>query len=109
MANIWKGAGTWEGWKLTTDHASNSFSQPVLVSPDGTAYGPGDIVSLADVMAGPIAADEWGVGGSTVRNYAAQGKFLPGEIKRLNRDWIVTRQGMKRLFGKPNSKSHAND
>lgn len=43
MAIVWTGEGIWAGWVLTTDHASSSHGQPVLVDPDGKAYGPGDI------------------------------------------------------------------
>jgi len=41
--NEWIGEGIWAGWRLTTDHADSSYGQPVLVDPDGVAYGPGDI------------------------------------------------------------------
>lgn len=41
--DAWTGKGIWEGWRITTDHASSSYGQPVLVDPDGRAYGPGDI------------------------------------------------------------------
>lgn len=40
---IWQGTGPWEGWSLSTAHASSSRRQPVLVRPDGSALGPGDI------------------------------------------------------------------
>lgn len=43
MGSIWTGSGAWKGWRLTTDHAASSYNQPVLVSPTGKAYGPGDI------------------------------------------------------------------
>ncbi|WP_188066581.1 helix-turn-helix domain-containing protein [Brevibacillus brevis] len=43
MSDIWQGTGIWAGWRLTTDHAASSYNQPVLVSPDGRAFGPGDI------------------------------------------------------------------
>lgn len=43
MTDIWTGSGIWEGWRLTTDHAASSYGKPVLVSPTGRAYGPGDI------------------------------------------------------------------
>lgn len=36
-------SGQWQGWRLTTDHAASNYGQPVLVSPSGKAYGPGDI------------------------------------------------------------------
>lgn len=45
MSDIWTGAGPWQGWRLTTDHAASSYGQPVLVDPQGCAYGPGDIIS----------------------------------------------------------------
>ena len=41
--DIWTGSGIWSGWRLTTDHSASSYNQPVLVSPDGRAFGPGDI------------------------------------------------------------------
>ena len=32
-------------WALTTDHAASSYGRPVLLhQPDGTAYGPNDLV-----------------------------------------------------------------
>jgi hypothetical protein len=43
MAEVWTGSGPWQGWSLTTDHAASNYGQPVLVSPSGKAYGPGDI------------------------------------------------------------------
>jgi hypothetical protein len=52
MSDIWTGSGVWAGWRLTTDHAASSYGQPVLIDPDGRAYGPGDIrkrVYQADV------------------------------------------------------------
>jgi hypothetical protein len=33
-------------YTLTTDHAASSYHQPVLVGPDGTAYGPLDAPNL---------------------------------------------------------------
>lgn len=30
--------------KFATDHAASSYGMPVLVTEDGTAYGPGDIM-----------------------------------------------------------------
>lgn len=100
MTDLWIGADAWTGWKVTTDHASSSYGQPVLVSPDGIAYEPGDITSLDEVYSGSNAAAKWGINESTLQDYATQGKFYPSEIKHLNRDWIITRQGMQRLFDK---------
>lgn len=100
MPDLWKGADNWAGWRVTTDHASASYGQPVLVSPDGIAYEPEDITSLDEVYSSSNAAAKWGVNESTLQNYATQGKFFPSEIKQLNRDWIITRRGMQRLFDK---------
>ncbi len=41
--NEWKGVGIWKGWRLTIEHSSSSYGQPVLVDPEGNAYGPDDI------------------------------------------------------------------
>ncbi|MDF2648246.1 MAG: hypothetical protein K0Q73_4051 [Paenibacillus sp.] len=43
MSDIWIGNGIWQGWRLTADHAASSYNQPVLISPTGKTYGPGDI------------------------------------------------------------------
>jgi hypothetical protein len=98
MTDLWIGSDAWIGWKVTTDHASSSYGQPVLVSPDGIAYEPGDITSLGEVYSGSDAAAKWGINESTLQNYARQGKFHPNEIKHLDRDWIITREGMQRIF-----------
>lgn len=42
------------GWSLTTDHSASSYGQPVLVSPAGDAYGPGDLLTMRQV------AELWG-------------------------------------------------
>lgn len=102
MSDIWKGTENWAGWRLTTDHEASKEGQLVLIAPDGTVYGPDDIVSMPDIMSGPTAAVKWGLGKSTLRTYAARGKFLSNEVKRLDRDWIVTRRGMIRVFGLDN-------
>ncbi len=41
--DLWTGNGVWTGWRMTTAHAASSYGQPVLVDPDGTAFGAGDI------------------------------------------------------------------
>lgn len=44
QGEIWEGEGVWEGWNFTTQHPATSWRQPVLVDPEGQAYGPGDIM-----------------------------------------------------------------
>ena len=34
------------GWRLTADHATSSYSVPVIVAPDGQAVGDGDLVRV---------------------------------------------------------------
>lgn len=48
-------------YRLTIDHAASSNGVPVLVSPDGTAYGPEDILPLRGDAA--CIALEWSVYG----------------------------------------------
>ena len=36
----------WKTGRLTTEHASSSYGQPVVVGDDGQSYGPGDIFLL---------------------------------------------------------------
>lgn len=43
--DTWVGTGIWRGWRITSAHAASSYGQPVLVMPDGTPLGPGDITS----------------------------------------------------------------
>ena len=54
---------------------------------------------LEDVYTATDAAIKWGVGESTVRNYAAQGKFPIGEAKKSGGTWLVTGNGMRIIFG----------
>ena len=48
-------------YRVTTDHAASSYGQPVLVAPNGTAYGPGDTLPdgrpAAEVIGQLQAAD----------------------------------------------------
>lgn len=59
---------------------------------------------LVQVLTGPEAAAEWGLGESTIRNAAAAGKFEPHEARRAGKNWLITREGMRRVFGEPNKK-----
>jgi len=68
----WIGTGIWKGWRLTTDHSSSSYGQPVLVDPDGNAYGPGDIrrrIYQADL------AREHGVSPAAITGRIARGSL----------------------------------
>lgn len=90
MNDIWTGTGVWSGWLLTTDHAASSYNQPVLVAPDGTAAGPGDILigPLVGLAEAAIMLD-WSK--SQTNTYMARGKF-PEPIQRLASGPIWTRK-----------------
>lgn len=98
--DIWVGTGVWAGWKITTDHIASKDGHPVLVDPDGEAYNPDEIVSFNDVMTASEAALKWDIGKSSVRNNALAGKFLMSEARLSEKNWLVTRKGMNRVFRK---------
>ena len=54
---------------------------------------------LDQVFTGPEAATKWGLAESTVRNAAAAGKFESYEARRTGKNWLITREGMQRVFG----------
>lgn len=55
-------------------------------------------MTLKDVYSAAEAAKVWGVGESTIRNYAASGKFGE-EAKKSGGTWLVTEKGMEEVFG----------
>ena len=72
--DIWQGTGLWQGWRLTTDHAASCYGQPVLVDPDGKAYGPGDI-RHHDYIGQKEIADMLGWSKQQVNNYYKDGRL----------------------------------
>lgn len=60
---------------------------------------------IDDVMTAPEAAERWGLSKDTVK-VACLGqkgyppRFKKGEFRKSGRAWLVTRQGMERLYGK---------
>lgn len=72
--DIWQGRGIWAGWGLTTDHAASSYGQPVLVDPDGVAYGPRDIQGSQMVGQKEIA-EMLGWSKQQVSNYYRDGRL----------------------------------
>ena len=60
--------------------------------------------ALEEVMTAAEAAELWGKDPSTVQN-ACSGyrksppRFLPTEARKAGRIWLVTRAGMRRVFG----------
>lgn len=45
------------------------------------------------------AAELWGLGESTLRSRAYRGEFLPGEVKKSGKTWLVTDDAMRRIYG----------
>lgn len=68
------------GWSLSTDHAASSYGQPVLVAPDGLAFGPADLLSGAQV------AEALGTTQGYVRVMINRG-VLPG--RQIGKTWAV--------------------
>lgn len=56
-------------------------------------------ITLSDVLSCPRAAEQWGVNVETLKRYCRQGKFSTNEAVKLDKNWLITRQGMERLFG----------
>lgn len=80
MTDIWNGSGIWSGWKLTTDHPSSSYGQPVLVDPQGNPYGPGDITPV-DYVGQKEIAELLGWSKQQVSNYYNSGRLpIPDQI-----------------------------
>lgn len=57
------------------------------------------------VMTTAEAAELWGISAITVKQACSGYKkgsprFKPGEFRKSKNVWLVTREGMKRLFGK---------
>ena len=100
--NIWVGTGIWDGWMLTSDHPMSVDNQPVLVNPQGDAFYPDDIIKLKDIVTPPIAADEMDgdVSVASIKRYLALGRFTEKEAVKLKGSWLITRQGIDRVFGK---------
>lgn len=62
-------------------------------------------MTIDDVMTAGEAARRWGVKVDTLQK-ACSGqrgyppRFKSGEMRKSGRDWLVTREGMERLYGK---------
>ena len=45
------------------------------------------------------AAELWGLGESTLRSRAYRDEFLPGEVRKSGKTWLVTDDAMRRIYG----------
>lgn len=99
--NTWVGTGGWEGWKISTDHQLSRNGQPVLINPEGEGFKPEDIIKITDVLTVPKAVEKWPSRSEpTLKRYLAEGKFKSFEARKVGGTWILTRQGMMRVFCK---------
>lgn len=91
--NEWTGTGVWSGWRLTTDHAASSYNQPVLVDPDGNAFGPGDINSVHQVVTVSEAASILGVTPRHVQRMCKSGILTSRYADGI---WLILRSSLPR-------------
>lgn len=58
------------------------------------------MINLSDVLSIPEASEQYGISVDIIKRNAREGKFLPTEARKMGKNWIVTKQGMERVFGK---------
>ncbi|CUH97531.1 hypothetical protein P22_3662 [Propionispora sp. 2/2-37] len=57
-------------------------------------------MELTDVMTVTEAAERWGLDVSTLRYACIKGKFTNSETRKSGSVWLITYQGMERVYGK---------
>ena len=75
-----------------------SKQQQVISGNILTAKGT-DIMKLSDVLTCPEAAELWDITEDKIKRYAREGKFTEIEARKAGKNWLITRQGMERVFG----------
>ena len=60
-------------------------------------------MKLDDVLTCPEAAELWSITEDKIKRYAREGKFAEDEARKAGKNWLITRQGMTRVFGEPNN------
>lgn len=58
------------------------------------------IMTIKDVMTVAEATDIWDLGESTIRKSIERDRFKSDEHRKSKGTWLVTKNGMERLFGK---------
>jgi predicted site-specific integrase-resolvase len=58
-------------------------------------------IMLSDALSVPMASEIYGISVDIIKRHAREGKFLPTEAVKRGKNWIITRQGMERVFGAP--------
>ena len=54
---------------------------------------------IYEVMSTREAEETWELGDGTVRKYCNQGVFTDMEARKSAGSWLITREGMARVFG----------
>ena len=61
--------------------------------------GEKEFILLSDVLSVPEASEQYGISVDIIKRNAREGKFLQTEAIKKGKNWVVTRQGMERIFG----------
>lgn len=70
------------------------FLQTIIIYNKNSKFD--GLISFAD------AAKKWDIAGSTLRMAVADGRLKEGkDVQKFGRDWVVTEEAMKRLYGEP--------
>lgn len=56
-------------------------------------------MKLSDVLTCPEAAELWGIAEDKIKRFAREGKFTEEEARKTGKNWLITKQGMQRVFG----------
>lgn len=54
---------------------------------------------IKNILTAPEAAEQWSLEESTVKKACQQGRFTPEEARKTGKVWLVTIEGMERLYG----------
>ncbi len=55
--------------------------------------------SIQEVMTATEAAELWVIEAATVKRACQQGKFTKDEARKAKGVWLITRAGMRRVYG----------
>jgi len=54
---------------------------------------------INDILTAAEAARLWDLDSSTVKKACQQGRFKPEEARKSGKNWLVTVEGMRRVYG----------
>jgi predicted site-specific integrase-resolvase len=55
-------------------------------------------ILLSDVLSIPEASEQYGISVDIIKRNAREGKFFPAEARKMGKNWIITKQGIERVF-----------